>query len=83
MQETVLSFPDLSRRELAHTISEQLRWLAGKGDNRVQAVLRMLEALERLGTVSLSAKDDSQVRGRRSFVMLFVYRLVLFGRSHG
>ncbi len=39
VQETVLSFPGVSRRELAHTICEQLRWHTAKGDNRIQAVL--------------------------------------------
>ena len=65
VQETVLSFPGLSRRELAHTICEQLRWYTAKGDNRIQAVLRMLEELDRLGVLSLPAKDLSYVRGAR------------------
>ena len=69
VQETVLSFPGLSRRELAHTICEQLRWHTAKGDNRIQAVLRMLEELERLGVLSLPTKDLSQARGARKPVV--------------
>ena len=69
VQETVLSFPGLSRRELAHTICEQLHWHTAKGGTRIQAALRMLEELERLGVLSLPAKDLSRVRGARKAVV--------------
>ena len=69
MQETVLSFPGLSRRELAHTICEQLHWHTAKGGNRIQAALRMLEELERLDVLSLPATDLSRVRGARKPVV--------------
>ena len=69
VRETVRGFPGLSRRELAHTICEHLRWHTAKGDTRVQAALRMLEALEDAGIVEgLPAKDLSQVRGARKAV---------------
>ena len=69
VQETVLSFPGLSRREVAHTICEQLHWHTAKGGNRIQAALRMLEELEGLGVLSLPAKDLSRVRGARKPVV--------------
>ena len=69
VQETVLSFPGLSRRELAHTICEQLHWHTAKGGTRIQAALRMLEELEGLGVLSLPAKDLSRVRGARKPVV--------------
>ena len=69
VQETVLSFSGLSRRELAHTICEQLHWHTAKGSNRIQAVLRMLEELERLDVLSLPATDLSRVRGARKPVV--------------
>ena len=37
IQETVNKFSALSRRELAHTICEQLGWYTAQGENKVQA----------------------------------------------
>ena len=63
IQETVNKFSALSRRELAHTICEQLGWYTAQGENKVQACLGVLERLEELGILSLPKKDKSKQRG--------------------
>ncbi len=63
IQETVALFPAISRNELGHTICEHLNWRAPSGRNRVAVCLRMLEELERLGILTLPARDEAQVRG--------------------
>ena len=63
IQETVNTFSTLSRRELAHTICEHLRWYTPKGKNKIQSCLRALDSLEELGIVSLPEKLVSQKRG--------------------
>ena len=65
IQATVAAFPALSRHELGQTICEQLGWRTGKGKNRIQLGLRLLEELERLGVLALPAKDASYARGPR------------------
>ena len=47
IQQTVATFPALSRKELAQTICEHLRWRTPTGGNRVAAALGLLERLER------------------------------------
>ena len=61
MQETVQTFPRLSRHELAQRLCMHHRWQTPKGRNRLAFALRLLQALERLGIVSLPAR---QSRGR-------------------
>ncbi len=63
IQQTVNTFPTLSRRELAHTICELLQWYTPKGDNKIQSCLSVLESLEKLGLFSLPPKNESQKRG--------------------
>ena len=63
IQHTIDTFCALSRRELAHTICEHLRWHTPKGENRIQACLSVLDDLEELGIVSLPEKQASQKRG--------------------
>jgi hypothetical protein len=63
IQETCRAFPALSRRELAHTISEHLRWCTPTGKHKIQSCLSTLESLEKLGIVSLPAKDESKRPG--------------------
>ena len=63
IQHTIDTFCALSRRELAHTICEHLRWYTPKGENRIQACLSVLDDLEELGIVSLPEKQASQKRG--------------------
>ena len=62
IQQTVATFPALSRNELAHTICEHLRWRTPAGSNRVAAALGLLERLERAGILTLPAK---RARNRR------------------
>jgi len=62
VQQTVASFPALSRKELARTICEHLNWHTPKGDYRVAAGLRLLEELERLGILQLPAKRTQAMR---------------------
>jgi len=56
-------FPALSRRELAHTICEQLSWFTATGKNKIQSCLTTLEQLQTLDIVTLPALDESQQRG--------------------
>ncbi len=63
IQQTVNTFPALSRRELAHTICEHLRWHTPKGENRIQSCLSALDSLESLGILSLPQKAESKKRG--------------------
>jgi len=63
IQETANTFSTLSRRELAHTICELLRWYTPKGENKIQSCLRALESLEELGILSLPEKVEAKKRG--------------------
>ena len=63
IQETANTFSTLSRRELAHTVCEHLRWYTPKGKNKIQSCLRALDSLEELGILSLPEKLVSQKRG--------------------
>ena len=42
IQETCRAFPALSRRELAHTISEHLDWCTPTGKHKIQSCLSTL-----------------------------------------
>ena len=61
IQETVGRFPKLSRTELGHTICVHLGWQTPTGRNRIQQARGLLEELERLGILTLPAR---QGRGR-------------------
>ncbi len=56
IQKVVRTFPKLSRTELGHTLCTHLRWQTPKGRNRIQQALRLLEALEEHGILSLPPK---------------------------
>lgn len=56
IQETVKTFPALSRRELGHTICENLRWTTLKGAHRIQACLGALAEMEQIGLIKLPVK---------------------------
>ena len=62
IQQTVATFPALSRKELAQTICEHLRWRTPTGGNRVTAALHLLEQLERAGILTLPAKRTQNSR---------------------
>ena len=65
MKEFVDLFPNDSRRELAHTICDNLNWKTPTGAYRDQFCLRILEALERAGIVTLPAKRGTVSGFRR------------------
>jgi hypothetical protein len=56
IQTIVERFPALSRRELGHTICENLRWTTPHGAYRIQACLGALGEMEQAGLVQLPAK---------------------------
>ena len=56
VQETVLRFKNLSRKELALTVCEHLRWTTPNGTYKVHSCLTLLEGLEAHGVVTLPAK---------------------------
>ena len=64
IQETVALLPRLSRTELSHTICEHLHWHTPRGRNRIQLAMRLLEQLERLGILTLPARQSAG-RGRQ------------------
>ncbi len=63
IQDTVKVFPALSRRELAHTLCEQLNWFTENGRNKIQSCLNALAELEKHGIITLPALVESQKRG--------------------
>ena len=65
IQETVATFPALSRKELAQTLCEHLRWHTAAGENRVAACLGLLEVLEQAGIVTLPPKRAEKRHGTR------------------
>ncbi len=62
---TVRLFPNLSRWELASTVSEHLGWYTASGGLKVQASLQLLEKLEDRCAVRLPAKDPVASRTKR------------------
>ena len=66
IQKTVALFPNHSRNELAKTLCEHLNWVSAKGDYRVGACMKLLEALERHGILTLPPKREAQVRDMTS-----------------
>ena len=59
IQETVALLPRLSHTELGHTICEHLHWHTPRGRNRIQLAMRLLEQLERLGILTLPARQSA------------------------
>ena len=64
IQETVSLLPQLSRTELGHTICEHLGWQTPRGTHRIQLAMRVLGQLERLGILTLPARQGPG-RGRQ------------------
>ncbi len=62
VQETVAMFRRLSRKELAATLCEHLKWFSPNKTNKVMSCLKLLEELEEQGIVSLPAKRQTQQR---------------------
>ena len=62
IQQTVATFPALSRKELAQTICEHLHWRTPSGSNRVAAALGLLEELAQAGILQLPPKRVESMR---------------------
>lgn len=56
IQKTVQTFSALSRRELAHTICEHMKWITPRGTDRIQTCLNALEEMENCGIFQLPQK---------------------------
>jgi hypothetical protein len=56
IQETVALLPNLSLRELGHTICEQLNWVNPKGSYKIQSCLQALEQMQARGLLQLPEK---------------------------
>ena len=64
IQQTVATFPLLSRTELGHTVCVHLRWQTPNGRNRIQQAMGLLEELARLGVLTLPTRQGPG-RGRQ------------------
>ncbi len=60
IRETVETFCNLSRTELAHTVCEHLEWHTASGGNKVDACMKLLKILEDRGVIQLPAKQDKR-----------------------
>lgn len=56
IQETVVTFPNLSQSELAHTVCEHLGWHTVSGGNKVDACMKLLKRLECQGVIRMPGK---------------------------
>ncbi|MFH1315525.1 MAG: IS4 family transposase [Candidatus Uhrbacteria bacterium] len=66
VQETVNLFQNLSRKELASTICEHLKWTSPNGSNKIHSCLSLLEELEKQEVIVLPEKRQSQKPVRHS-----------------
>ena len=60
IRETVSTFRNLSRKELAQTVCEHFSWQSPNGRNKVSACLNMFEKLETSGVLKLPDKRESK-----------------------
>lgn len=58
VQQSVERFSNLSRKELAQTLCEHLRWKTPNGKNKTESCLKMLQALEDQGVIKLPDKRE-------------------------
>lgn len=65
VQQTVETFKNLSRWELAQTICEHLDWKTANGTNKSSSGLALLEALEARGIITLPEKRHSRNPAQR------------------
>jgi len=63
IQDTVKTFSNLSRKELALTLCEHLNWVTPNGSLKINSCLSALEKFERLGIVTLPPKNTMCIRG--------------------
>lgn len=64
IQDTVRSFPQLSLRELGHTICEHLNWVTAKGTHCIHACLNALKEMENVGLIQLPLKKNTTTKKR-------------------
>ena len=69
IQQTVKDFPNLSRRELGHTICEHVQWLTPAGSHKIQACLTALEQMEEIGLFSLPNKREKESKGTQREIL--------------
>ena len=69
IQETVHMFFNLSRRELAQTICENLNWLTPLGQYKTISCLQLLEKLEGWGLITLPAKRKRKSPGEKRITL--------------
>jgi hypothetical protein len=65
VQETVQTFSNLSRNELAFTICEHLDWKTPSGSLKIESCLTLLESLEENGVITLPLKREAKKPVRR------------------
>jgi hypothetical protein len=65
VQETVQTFSNLSRNELAFTICEHLDWKTPSGSLKIESCLTLLESLEENGVITLPSKRETKKPVRR------------------
>jgi len=68
VQQTVKTFSNLSRTELAETLCEHLHWVTAKKRNKINACLNALDKLEKLGYLCLPAKRDQKKREPKAII---------------
>ena len=56
IQKTVNTFPDLSHREIGHTVCEHLNWLTPAGTDKIQTCLNALDEMQAAGLFTLPKK---------------------------
>jgi hypothetical protein len=69
VRDTVQTFSNLSRKEVAFTLCEHLNWVTPKGGLKINSCLSALEKFERLGLISLPPKK-SGTRGPEKAIAL-------------
>jgi hypothetical protein len=66
IKETVITYRNLSQKELASTICELIKWVTPNGHPKTSACLKLLRKLETEGVLKLPPLSNSQVRsGKR------------------
>ncbi len=68
VQETVRMFPNLSRRELAQTLCENLNWFTPAGRYKISSCLQFLEKLESQGLVTLPEKRPQSGPNKKEWI---------------
>ena len=69
IQKTVHMFSSLSRRELAHTICEHMKWVTPRGTDRIQTCLNALEEMEACGIFTLPEKEAQKTQVKQKEIL--------------